>query len=225
MSPALVHEHIASPYEAKRFVDDVLERAASEIYGSSFRRSGADLVGRKQEIRSTFDEFAECSEVGFTAYRNPEVDKPDTIVYNIWVAINADNQIMPNPYADYIRTYESDVEDDDELGDIAVDVEDEDDEDDDIDLEDAEVVERTEFYLDSKLLKPTKIVSYDYYFEGEIVDSRNLYTNYEIDQIIGDTVDEQVLFEGTREALNRSFSSEDTRLMLSILGRLGLLRT
>jgi hypothetical protein len=61
-------------------------------------------------------------------------------------------------------------------------------------------------------------------FEGEIVDSRNLYTNYEVDKIIGDTVEEQVLFEGTREALNCSFSSEDTRLMLCILGRLGLLK-
>jgi hypothetical protein len=144
MSPALVHEHIASPYEAKRFVDDVLERAASEIYGSSFRRSGADVVGRKQEVRSTLDEFAECSEIGFTAYRSPEVDKPDTIIYNIWVAINADNQVMPNPYADYIKTYENDDEDDG-LGDFAVDLEDEDEEDEDVDLDDAEVVERTEF--------------------------------------------------------------------------------
>lgn len=233
MQPQHSHEVIHNKSQGKLFVNDVCLRAASEIVGGDFLSYPLDTAQRSMEI--TVDEYdQDWTEVGFRAVKifGDSRERPRSVVYNFWA-----HSTLPNPEP-MIKAYEADMQaelaaviidnklDTSPIGETILPVDesrnDEDDDDDEDDEAEFCVVEKLEFSIDSQARTPFKEHHFEFVESGTTMGIMNFAESIDR-KWLGDSFDEQAQLERYAREYVAQFDQPDLRIMLGILGRIGLL--
>lgn len=206
---------------AERLVDKVLEPAADFMAGEDFATSDLGCVDREQTF---YYEDEHSIVISFAARRMGlrEDDQEGSYVsFNLRVA---EDRPWQEPF--YWPEEDIDAEGAGELLEVnaGLGLADDEEDEDDIVMDGRLVQEVTEYYIDNSDFAPRKLITWNYYDEdGDLVLLQSSLDPKAGKRMLDEDPDTDIDLQIKEACLSRSFSERDSKEIIRLLGRLGVL--